>query len=100
MPQPGSILLATQSMGVEFSPPGGWMVIHIDQHSGGTWTLQAKSPEQFGGADVWVDTDQEFDKSEQRAFLGSPSFAYRLDGGTIGARAWIAEADPNKGHRT
>ena len=86
MPEP--ILLATETTGLEFQTPGGWIVIHIDSHAGGTITLQSKSPEQLNGVDVWIDTDVTFDQSQQRGALTFQGMSYRLSGGTAGARAW------------
>ena len=61
--------------------------IFLTDHAGGTWTLQAQSPD-----GDWVDTNVTFkDNGIQSSIIFEQGIHYRLAGGTVGAKAWISE---------
>lgn len=62
---------------------GGYQLIHMPVHRGGTWTLQIAEP----GDDTWIDTDLEFTEADSVRFYAFAEMRYRLTGGTTGARA-------------
>ena len=72
--------------GPEFRLLGGddnAMFAHCDTHTGGTWTLQVKSP-----AGVWTDTDAEFDGTGLQVFDMPRPAVCRWVGGSTGARIY------------
>ena len=86
------ILSSTQTTSDEYEAAGtrarGGSVILAD-HAGGTWKLQVQYP---GDSDTWVDTGVEFDDDGVQGALDFvQGWRYRLTGGTVGAKASIAE---------
>ena len=58
-------------------------------HNGGTWIIQMQDPEDDT---VWVDTAEEF--TEAGVKVGKhfeAGVAFRLNGGTTGARAYVSD---------
>ena len=78
------ILTDTQAEGSEFSVSGIYSEIVLSKHSGGTWTLQRKTPD-----DEWIDTNVSFTGNDVKSFVGMPGVVYRVEGGTTGATAWV-----------
>ena len=67
-----------------FTPPGGVSFVLLSDHAGGTWQLQVRTPD-----GDWIDDEMEFTENGIQAWYGSPALAYRLNGGTAGAKAWV-----------
>ena len=85
------ILFSDQAIGREFRHPGGIGFILLSQFQAGTpWTLQAKSPD---GEWVQVDGDAglEFQESGYKAWYADPVTIFRLNGGVMGAKAWLTD---------
>ena len=78
------ILTATQTTSDEFNSPGTIVAVIMTSHSGGTWKLQVKAPD-----DTWVDDDPKFTKNDVLYFYCTSGLLYRLTGGTAGATAWL-----------
>ena len=75
------------AMGREFSCPGGPMEISVEDHAGGTYTLQIKTP-----SGRWLDTDITFTDNGVKDFRSTSSrkVRYRLQTGAVaGAVAWV-----------
>ena len=83
---PIKILGATQSIGDKWPAIGGIYYVVLDDHSGGTWTVQILTP--LGN---WIDTDLTFTDNGVKRFDACPGFFYRINGGTDGASAWISD---------
>ena len=85
---PIQILSETQAVSETFRLPGGVGFILMDNHAGGTWILEARSPE-----NQWVPlggpAGVEFDEPGMSALHCASTLDYRLRGGTVGARAWL-----------
>ena len=80
------ILSITQTISEEFQLPGGNSFITLAVHSGGTWKLQMKTPD-----DEWIAFDDViFAAAGQKAFVSVFGPMYRVTGGTVGAKAWIS----------
>ena len=82
------ILEATQVDGDPFSVDGADYFIVLAGHAGGTWHLQLRDP---GDATAWRDlSDQEWIDNEIHDFRGGAGLQYRMHGGSVGARAYLA----------
>ena len=77
------VLEDTQTEGREFSLRGTYGEVLLSKHSGGTWTLQRKTPD-----DEWIDTNVTFVQNNATSFVVMPGQTYRIEGGTAGATAW------------
>lgn len=83
------ILTAAQAIGDEFDTTGNLAFgsIILSGHAGGTWTLQVQDPD-----DTWIDTDITWTSDGIKSGLGfARSLKYRLNGGSVGAKAWVSE---------
>ena len=90
------ILEASETTGREFSVPSGERVqIAVEDHAGGTITLQYKS---LKGTNTWQDITGDggvtFTDDGVKTFWSSPALTYRLSGGTVGAQAWLLSTEP------
>ena len=64
-----------------------WASVGISVHTGGTWKLQMQFPD-----GVWVDTAISFTAvGIESGLVFIRGRKYRLTGGTVGAKGWIAE---------
>lgn len=79
------ILFAHETTGDSFVTEAGIGQILLSDHSGGTWTLQVRSP-----SGDWLDTDATWTGNGIRSFDAQADFPYRMNGGTAGALAWYA----------
>ena len=82
-------LIATQTTSDEHPAAGGRYsgTIFLTDHAGGTWTLQAESPD-----GDWVDTNVTFTADGiQSNIIFEQGISYRLNGGSAGAKAWVSE---------
>lgn len=96
---PRQILFPDQTEGPAFWMHGGnptflgdpsiatQQLIHLAGHSGGTWTLQMRHPDDES---EWTDCNISFDADGVQAFWSSPEWAFRLAGGDAGASAWVS----------
>lgn len=70
-----------------FSNITGIVQVTVEDHAGGTWTLQRRAP----SSDTWIDLDVTFVAEGSKVFYASEALIYRLDGGTVGAKGWYIE---------
>lgn len=91
-----------------FIPDGGWVDVAPDptvdepyvfrsvrQQTGGAWQDDDfAAPAEFSRyVETWVDLSIEFTDNGAKYWKASSAFAYRITGGTPGARAWIADCN-------
>lgn len=81
-----SVLSSTQTTSDTFVLTGyiGW--VSVENHQGGTWTLQYESED----GTSWISTNRTWDSDGVQNFQLPPLINLRLTGGTVGAtaRAW------------
>lgn len=77
------VLHETQSTSDVWTTAGGPGWVLVEQHGGGTWTLQVRAP--VGGS--WIDLDIEFDNDGLQDYSVPAGSSLRLTGGTAGASA-------------
>ena len=76
--------ITDDNTGSEFTLAGGWAWAHCDTHTGGTWTLQVKSP-----GEVWTDADDvAFTGVDIIRFQMYPGALCRFHGGSSGGRIY------------
>ena len=84
------ILFSTQTTSDELEAAGGLTnggSIVLASHAGETWTLQVEAPD-----GTWISTAITFTANGiQSALAFERGLRYRLNGGTVGAEAWISE---------
>ena len=90
-------LAATQTEGSEFSVNEDRVFILMEGHAGGEWILQIKTPN-----GTWMDIADDsggisFDSDGLQFFYAQAWLNYRLNGGTVGAQAWLLSSDRNPG---
>ena len=81
------ILENDETTGSEFLASGVNSAVLLDAHNGGTWILQIESPD-----GNWIDTDITFDSNGVKDFSTIAGVAYRVHGGTAGAKAYVSDA--------
>ena len=82
------ILSDTQTTSDTHEAAGGRYsgTVFLTGHAGGTWTLQAESPD-----GDWIATNVTFTADGiQSNIIFEEGVRYRLTGGTVGAKAWIS----------
>ena len=92
---PLEILKATETTGAAFGLPGQVCQIVLEEHAGGTWTLQYSRDKGVSWKDVKgdaTDTAYTWDSDAIQTLYGSPQLRYRLTGGTVGAIAFAIAA--------
>ena len=81
------ILLDTEATGKTFNfLSGGYQVVAMPTHNGGTWTLQMRVP----GTAPWLDTDLEFTSADAERIWVFAQMEYQLTGGSVGAEAYAS----------
>ena len=76
------ILTAAQTTSARFKAAGDQIQIYVEDHQGGTWTLQVLTH-----AGNWLDTDVTFDNDSLVSIDAEYGLEYRLTGGNAGALA-------------
>lgn len=80
-----NIIDTTDATGDDFYAQAEIIIVKVDVHTGGTWTLQSRSPD-----GVYVDLDITFTDVGEKALHAAVGGRYRLNGGSVGAKAFVA----------
>ena len=92
---PLEILKSTEATGSVFGLPGQVCQIALEDHAGGTWTLQYSRDKGTTWKDIMgdaTDTAYTWDSDAILTLWGSPQLRYRLTGGSVGAIAFAIAA--------
>ena len=82
------ILENNETMGREFYCPPDKAFVEVTGHAGGTWTLEKEAPN-----GEWLCLDVTFKDSGSKAFYTDTRAKYRINGGNVGAQAFLKGAD-------
>ena len=94
---PKQVLADDQAIGDAFNLQGGRTFILLKGHAGGEWKLQIFAPD-----GEWMDIADDsggisFDSAGLQFFYAQGWLSYRLNGGVMGAKAWVFNDEPVPG---
>ena len=85
------VMTPVDAISMEWGGISGELYIILNPHTGGTWVVEIKDPD-----GEWVNispTSGGMDEAGMYWYKSSAAIRYRLSGGTLGAKAWVTNAN-------